>query len=600
MRTDNVQPKPRLRRDLQKVTNDAAASTSLGAPREDYTVCMTLRPDQLRTLLGEDLLEMRVAGRDDGRSVTCATIMQELGEAERTRTGELAILVPGGGVQDCPQQVLQALAEREGAGFLAGGGLCGPTTWRGLVDLASKLGLMGGLLAPACDPHAIANVINREMSVQRSDPALTAFHSADSLQALTETLGRLIGNSVTIETPRHELMAFTAAQTDVDRIREDTILRRRGNPRVLAWIEREGYMTRLRAADWPIHVPPNSEFDFAGRVAMRVAVDGEMLGVIWITDSARPIGEREYAIIRQAAEAAAMILQRQRATRYRESELRTGLLEDIVGGRISSTENVRMLARSLGWNIDALHQVLVLAIDDFEAFLLRYAGRTGQRLRRVRERLAEVVMLEVLALDAEAAVGPRSTGLVIACDTGYADAARRKEAAVRLGERIVQRVGGLLGDVTVTVGVGEDFASIDGIAESIRQAELAAQVGGTIWGGNRVIHYGDLGVHRVLYALREHDGMIPTSLQRLIDYDTHHNAEFVRTLASYLRAMGKLRPTADELGIHRNTLEYRMQRIQEVAGVDLEDANERLALDLGIRLLDLRGVPAAAATSSEE
>jgi PucR family transcriptional regulator, purine catabolism regulatory protein len=169
-----------------------------------------------------------------------------------------------------------------------------------------------------------------------------------------------------------------------------------------------------------------------------------------------------------------------------------------------------------------------------------------------------------------------------------------------LGERIVQRVGGLLGDVTVTVGVGEDFASIDGIAESIRQAELAAQVGGTIWGGNRVIHYGDLGVHRVLYALREHDGMIPTSLQRLIDYDTHHNAEFVRTLASYLRAMGKLRPTADELGIHRNTLEYRMQRIQEVAGVDLEDANERLALDLGIRLLDLRGVPAAAATSSEE
>jgi DNA-binding PucR family transcriptional regulator len=54
--------------------------------------------------------------------------------------------------------------------------------------------------------------------------------------------------------------------------------------------------------------------------------------------------------------------------------------------------------------------------------------------------------------------------------------------------------------------------------------------------------------------------------------------------------MGRLRPAAQQLGIHRNTLEYRIARIAELAGVDLEDPDSRLALDLGVRLLDLKQV----------
>ncbi|HVA89521.1 MAG TPA: helix-turn-helix domain-containing protein, partial [Chloroflexota bacterium] len=45
---------------------------------------------------------------------------------------------------------------------------------------------------------------------------------------------------------------------------------------------------------------------------------------------------------------------------------------------------------------------------------------------------------------------------------------------------------------------------------------------------------------------------------------------------------------AAELGIHRNTLEYRMGRIQELAGTDLDHPDNRLALELGIQLLKLR------------
>ena len=53
--------------------------------------------------------------------------------------------------------------------------------------------------------------------------------------------------------------------------------------------------------------------------------------------------------------------------------------------------------------------------------------------------------------------------------------------------------------------------------------------------------------------------------------------------------MGRLRSAAVELGIHRNTLEYRVGRIAQLAETDLDNADNRLALELGIRLLELGG-----------
>jgi DNA-binding PucR family transcriptional regulator len=74
----------------------------------------------------------------------------------------------------------------------------------------------------------------------------------------------------------------------------------------------------------------------------------------------------------------------------------------------------------------------------------------------------------------------------------------------------------------------------------------------------------------------------------VIEHDERHGSEYVQTLAVYLACMGRLRVAAEQLNIHRNTLEYRMRRIEEVAGIRLDDPNSRLAIELGIRLLEMK------------
>jgi sugar diacid utilization regulator len=472
--------------------------------------------------------------------------------------------------------------------LLPGASLSGRGRQR-LSGLATSGEVAIGLLAAEAEPRAIANALGRALGSMHGEPELARLHTAVTLQGVAETLGRLVGNSVTIETPGHEVLANSPTGSDVDRDRVETILRRRAAAKIMEQPNFKRFFSQVRTSDWPLHLPAHPELGHSGRIAMRIAAEGELFGVIWVTDTARPLTERDYATIRQAAEVAAAIFARQQMATRREAMLRAELLEDVIKGRILAPENIRTVALSLGWNIDRLQQVLIVAIDDFESFRLRHAGRTGSALRRAQERLLELVQLEVLAVDPEAVVGMRSSSFVILLDTGQEQEADRKAAALRLAESVVRRAAAFLQGTQITVGLGRDFPSLEHMAESFRQAELAAELGQTLWGGNLALHYDDLGIHRVLYALREHEEMMAPALQSIIAHDDEHGTDYVRTLAAYLRNMGRLRVAAEELGVHRNTLEYRMGRIAELAGVDLENADNRLTLELGIRLLELNG-----------
>lgn len=549
---------------------------------------MSLHVASLPGVAGPALEQFWLPERVSQRGVSCVSVLRELPEAAECRGGELVIVAPGGSAVHELTALLETLTTRQAAGLLLPAGAFAPARLRQLRAQAARRELPLGLIAVGTDPRALANALARAIGATPIELTLSTLHGADALQTLAETLGRLVGNSVTIETPQHRLLAFSAMHGAVDRVREETILRRQGDSRALAWLVREGHYAEVLKADRPIRTPENPALGFSGRVAMRVAADDEVLAVIWVTDTARPLDERDTAVIAQAAETAAAILLQQRASAQKEDELRTELIEEVVYGRIAGVENIRALARDLGWRVDRLRHLFIVAIDDLETVRLRHAGQSGRRLQRVRERLTEVVRLETLAIDPDAVIGPRSSGVIVLLATNEADDAARKGSVMRLGERIVKRVAALIPGMTVTLGVGRDYASFAELPDSFRQAELAAQLGVALWGGNRAVHYSDLGVHRVLFALREQDEMITPALQRLIDHDARHHSDYVSTLAAYLVCMGRLRQTAARLNVHRNTLEYRLQRIEKLTGESLDDPNNRLALELGIRLLDLQ------------
>lgn len=76
-------------------------------------------------------------------------------------------------------------------------------------------------------------------------------------------------------------------------------------------------------------------------------------------------------------------------------------------------------------------------------------------------------------------------------------------------------------------------------------------------------------------------------LGTLVAYDRAHNADLLHTLRTYFRCNSNAIEAARTLFLHRNSLQYRLDRIEEVLDCDLHDPHTRLALNLAVEMAEL-------------
>ena len=127
----------------------------------------------------------------------------------------------------------------------------------------------------------------------------------------------------------------------------------------------------------------------------------------------------------------------------------------------------------------------------------------------------------------------------------------------------------------VHVGVGDPARGVRSAPRAYRQAcDAIGRFGQARERAARVILYDDCKplIAREGIAKSNADGHLsPLCLQRAQTYDQTHGTEYVRTLMAYLRCARSKVETCAELSVHRNTLEYRLSRMAELFGINLDD-----------------------------
>jgi len=136
------------------------------------------------------------------------------------------------------------------------------------------------------------------------------------------------------------------------------------------------------------------------------------------------------------------------------------------------------------------------------------------------------------------------------------------------------------------VGVGGLCGEPGELANSYQQALLALrlQKGGLV--PDRTMTYEDLGMFRALLhpeTAGAVEDFVRDWLGALIDYDARKGGDLVHTLSVYLERGGSHAAAAEALSVHRSTLRYRLDRIREILGRDLSQADIRFNLQLATR-----------------
>jgi purine catabolism regulator len=101
------------------------------------------------------------------------------------------------------------------------------------------------------------------------------------------------------------------------------------------------------------------------------------------------------------------------------------------------------------------------------------------------------------------------------------------------------------------------------------------------------LYIGDLGVYQLILGLSDREKLVAfyeKTLGPLLEYDMRQHADLIKTLEAFFACHGNLSQTAEMLIVHRNTLLYRMNRINEIAQIDLDRSEIRLALHLALTI----------------
>lgn len=153
----------------------------------------------------------------------------------------------------------------------------------------------------------------------------------------------------------------------------------------------------------------------------------------------------------------------------------------------------------------------------------------------------------------------------------------------------VQRVTSQHVGTRLHAGIGLPHHGFEGLRTSLgeaREASLIAQGNG----GQAVVqHIDTLGVRRILYgwyASPSFEDFAETLLDPIRAVDG--SGDLLHTLETYLDCESSPTSTATTMYLHRNTVLNRMERVRELLAVDLDDAEQRLAVQLACRMLRLR------------
>jgi purine catabolism regulator len=283
---------------------------------------------------------------------------------------------------------------------------------------------------------------------------------------------------------------------------------------------------------------------FDGALELPVSAQGE-LATLRARRGAGDFGEYDKLVLHHGQTALAFELSRRRAVSAAELRLAGDLLEDLEAERLDDRETARRMA-AFGLEPDRLYAAL-LAV-----------ARDAVSSERLRDDVADF-------LDDR--------------KVRYLSTARRDRAAFLVEAPSEEAVLSLAGDVVelepeARVGVGRP-ANGRGLGRSLLEARAALDTG-----TNEVASYRDLGSLELLLSLP--DAALDAFVDRVLGA-VDENGRLVESLAALLDAGCRWSDAAAQLGVHRHTLRYRMDRLRDQTGRHPDDPEQRMELWLAVK-----------------
>jgi purine catabolism regulator len=312
-------------------------------------------------------------------------------------------------------------------------------------------------------------------------------------------------------------------------------------------------------------------------------VDGSRVGALVVSASGWSPDRIDLLLAEQARFAASVVLMREFIKFRSTADSQQAVMREVCAGDWGSDDDILARAARAGLPLANSCRILAVAVPAGAAAGAMPAT-AASRHRAVAQEMCS-------ALRGAACVTLQADLYLVLVPQGAPASAHEAVLA-----RCARRLAGILGAPPLIVpgpvcSLLRDYPAAWSGCQ--RMVGLALR-----FGRSGVVQPGDLGDHAELLSTTpaaQLQSFVQAKLGMLIAYDAQHAGAFETTLAHYFASGGRYQQAADAMQVHVSTLRYRLDRMRDLFGVDVNDADARFDLELALRIRRLQDPDGAAA-----
>ncbi|NLX62086.1 MAG: PucR family transcriptional regulator [Tissierellia bacterium] len=325
---------------------------------------------------------------------------------------------------------------------------------------------------------------------------------------------------------------------------------------------------------------------FITRVVMPIVLKNHVYGHIFAWSLNTSLGSFELSIIELASTTIALIVLQELSVKEVEIRYRSEFFEDLISTDIKRKKKVLERAHFFNLNPEDYYVVEVMSFK----LKVEDENEDGNYFEDLKDYANNIVKIaeEIMEyLDLRGIVSAKFNGVQILL--GLDKVTRIDERIKEFNQRFYNTLKERFRNMEIRIGVGRVYKGLAKANKSFSDALKTIRTGKALT-DKEIITFNELGIFKILcqdFLVEELEDFYKTTLKPLVDYDEKRSTELVKTLEAYFTCNGNLTKISENLYTHYNTVLYRINRIKEITGLNLDDPNDRLNLEIALKIREL-------------
>lgn len=436
--------------------------------------------------------------------------------------------------------------------------------------------------------QSVFNLINHENSVaiKRTEEihkklTKTVFEG-QGLYFIAKILAQLVDNIIIVEDAVLDNLAIASHNNNSEAV-EEFLNYRLSTEYKKGFNSTEYYMSVFKNANRKPFALDFKDFNdvYTGlsQTTIPVATDGTVYGFISLVEFNKKANKIDMIALEHGATTVALEIMKEKVAIETEKRANRNFLDDLLEGRISTTATKVEKYKHIKFDVTNPAIAVFVEINKIDSEPIFDINKSSYR--KSKKKVLDIIKRHIYINDPNAFINFENNKYTIL----YPFKINKDKNEVmsdikKICTKITKSINEECPNVTYNFGIGNIYYNLENLKKSYMEAKKALEIGNTFIGFNQIHFYNDLGIYRLLFMI-DHQEVVNfynDTLEDLIEHDQYYSENLCKCLEMFLIHNGNISKASKKLYLHQNTLSYRLKKISNILGKDINDSRTRFNL----------------------